>query len=220
MRRTSSLVPLTRLPARLVHIVACVYIQERRKFRVNRPNPIRTYEDGTQAVRQGGGRRKSRRTLESPYDRIALVHGADRIEEIEFRHGSIVVPETLQEEPVQRGSEEGSVARGDENASAAGHSEALSETLDGPETGPLVRDDDGVREYGPNSRFRLRGRNGHDGLVHQVVERFRDSHDQRATLKLLQGFRSSEAARLASGEDECGVHAVLMRSLHVKERRL
>lgn len=113
-----------------VQILRSVHIQERPQARVNHSNLIRRDEHGPEAVyecRWGGGAGNGVEDFEDPR---APVHGSDRVQDIEFRDGSIVIAEDIEKELVQLGPEERSVTGGDENDLAAGRAEPLAETLD------------------------------------------------------------------------------------------
>jgi len=93
--------------------------------------------------------------FEDLQDPPASVHGPDRIDDLEFRDGSLVVSEVVEEKPVQLGPKERGVARGYQNPSPSCDFETANNPLNRADTAASVDREAHWRELQSNGILHL-----------------------------------------------------------------
>src|SRR5207247_10560464 len=111
-----------------------VNTQERYHLWINRKESVGTDEATTETINQCRRGANAPGCFEDLQDPRASLHGPDRIDDLEFRDGSLVVSEVVEEKPVQRGPKERGVARGYQDPPPSCDFEATNDPLDRPDT--------------------------------------------------------------------------------------
>ena len=151
-------------------------------------------------------RRNTSRPLEDLQDPPTSVHRSDGIDRLNLRHGCVELTQDFQQNAVQHGSEEGRIARSDDDSVPSCGFETAGNPLNRSDAFASVDCETGLRSNQSNPIRHPRIRDRHDDLVPQRGDRIDDPTDHRVAAYVDESLRPTESSGLATRKDQRRVH--------------